>query len=455
MHAAMNPSITILLPTLNECGNIDPLINRLLENIPSAHLVVIDDNSSDGTAEKVKDICLNNAAVRLIERDGTPCLTKSIQAGINCTTTEFVAWMDADFSHPPELVPQLLHAAVSCGCCIATRYTDDVRKSNNAREHGNLFGTLLSVVLNIIVRHILRLPITDYTSGFIVCRTALLKNHQLTGDYGEYFIELMHRLHTSGISIGEIAYTSPPRSTGYSKTGTTLPRLFRRGSKYLHLTLRLVIQRFGQQRVQKHSHSAKTISLCAMEQHHLRPVVSIHRQVLYNTLNTRAGENYLVSLYQTVLHNNSGAAGWVAYDPFCGITGFITITTDTAKTEASILPNFSFVNKCRLVRASLLHPILTAGTLFKMVRFKKTPRTSPLPGILTLGVHPLHQHRGIGRMLVDKGKNYCISKGCKELVVDTETTNIQARSFYLKNSFIEYAHTSTTTFLHWSAPYGR
>jgi hypothetical protein len=86
------------------------------------------------------------------------------------------------------------------------------------------------------------LKITDYTSGFIVCRRDVLANHVLTGDYGEYFIELVFYLTRRGVDMREVYYESPPRLSGESKTGAKLVPLMRRGVKYLWLVGRLMLK---------------------------------------------------------------------------------------------------------------------------------------------------------------------------------------------------------------------
>jgi len=96
-------------------------------------------------------------------------------------------------------------------------------------------------VLNFSVNRVLQLKITDYTSGFIVCRRDLLENHVLTGDYGEYFIELVFYLTRRGVDMREVYYESPPRLSGESKTGASLVPLMRRGVKYLWLVGRLML----------------------------------------------------------------------------------------------------------------------------------------------------------------------------------------------------------------------
>jgi len=233
--------LTVILPTLNEVGNLESLIDGLGRELPGCRVIVVDDNSSDGTPDLVRKIAEGNSSVRLIARQVTPCLTDSIQAGIEAANTRYVAWMDADHSHPPAVMRKLYDVALVSGCCIGTRYADADESFASRLPKGEMLAAGLSAVLNFSVKYVLRLKITDYTSGFIVCRRDLLEHHSLTGDYGEYFIELMFYLTRRGVDLREIYYESPPRHSGESKTGASLLPLMRRGVKYLWLVGRLML----------------------------------------------------------------------------------------------------------------------------------------------------------------------------------------------------------------------
>lgn len=241
--------LTVILPTLNEAGNIRPLIDQIQSVLPSVHVIVVDDNSQDGTALIVERLCKKNHYLQLIQRSGNPCLTASIDLGIRAAKTEYVGWMDADFSHPPEVLEKLYHASKATGCCIGTRYGkqekyDDVILKESSMQKDSFAASLLSSFLNFSVYYLLKLRISDYTSGFIVCRRDLLLQHALVGDYGEYFIELMCYLNSHGVTIKELPYTSPPRTWGESKTGTTIITLIRRGMKYIILVSKLVFKKY-------------------------------------------------------------------------------------------------------------------------------------------------------------------------------------------------------------------
>lgn len=232
--------ISVIVPTLNEEGNIESLCQAIWQHIPQAKIIVVDDSSTDKTQAIVRQLMAANHAITLIARTGKACLTDSIQAGIDASQTEFIAWLDADHSHPPALLPELLAAAQIHGCAIASRFlTASKPRPYSLGGIDSILAAFLSLALNTLVKYKLGIRISDYTSGFIVIRRQLLAKHKLCGDYGEYFIELMHFLAQEKIAVYEVAYQSPARHWGESKTGASIWMLMRRGVKYLWLVIRL------------------------------------------------------------------------------------------------------------------------------------------------------------------------------------------------------------------------
>lgn len=239
--------LTVVLPTLNEAGNITKLILTLNAALPHIRIIVVDDDSSDGTADLVKKLMLEHDNLFLIEnKEKNPCLTKSIMKGVNSSETEYIAWMDADLSHPPEVLKELYMVSKNENCCcIASRYLKNSQPVNGHLsniQNDSLLSHFLSKILNFAIHKILKLRVSDYTSGFIVVKRKFLADHRFIGDYGEYFIEILCFLERSGIMIKEVPYTSPPRTSGISKTGTNIFKLVRRGMKYLWMVTRLIFR---------------------------------------------------------------------------------------------------------------------------------------------------------------------------------------------------------------------
>src|SRR5664279_5583938 len=93
------PLLTVILPTLNEAGNIGPLTAEIWKTMPGCPVLVVDDGSTDGTRDVVRGLEGEGNPIRLVARDDKPCLTDSIAEGVRLAQTPYVAWMDADLSH--------------------------------------------------------------------------------------------------------------------------------------------------------------------------------------------------------------------------------------------------------------------------------------------------------------------------------------------------------------------
>lgn len=241
------PVASIILPTFNEAENVVPLIAELQKCIRQPHeIIVVDDHSPDGTSRVVQSFidAHPRAFVRIETRMSDNGLQKSISRGIDLAQGEIICWMDCDFSHPPQIMAQLIDRVVSgCEIAVASRY---VRGGSYKRGLGwfdadeSALAVLLSRIINWFIRVALDPRFHDYTSGFIAVRASVIRSLQpLHGDYGEYFMDMMYRALKAGNSFCEIPFVSPPRRAGYSKTGTTFQQLFRRGLKYITVIRRL------------------------------------------------------------------------------------------------------------------------------------------------------------------------------------------------------------------------
>lgn len=238
--------VCTVLPTYNERDNIAALIEGILTNAVTPHMVlVVDDNSPDGTADVVRTVASRyNTAdalrVALYVRTGQKGLTSAIQCGIDFALASFsadiVTWMDCDLSMPPADVARLVHAIVEEGADVAvgSRWVeggDDV-------AHGFMARTL-SRVINGFAVMMLGDGVHDYTSGFIAARAGVLRTLQLRGDYGEYCIDLLARATRRGYALKEAPYVCVPRTAGESKTGVNLWDYLVKGRKYVATIWRL------------------------------------------------------------------------------------------------------------------------------------------------------------------------------------------------------------------------
>ncbi len=172
MAAAPEPLLSVILPTYNERENLSVLVPRLLDILSDVpcEVIVVDDGSPDGTAAAVREMAASDSRVRLVERPGKAGLASAVFAGAREARGRLVAVMDADLSHDPDILPEMLERAEDgCDVVIGSRY---VRGGSFA--HQPLVRRLISRVLNTGVRVMLMLPQRDVLTGYALCRRELL-----------------------------------------------------------------------------------------------------------------------------------------------------------------------------------------------------------------------------------------------------------------------------------------
>lgn len=238
-------SVSVVFPTYNEKDNIGPLIREvLLHTPPATEVIVVDDDSPDGTWKVVEEMQASLPQLRLIHRTTERGLTSALRAGIAAAEGEVVVWSDCDFSMPPAKVEDLL-AAISGGADVAvgSRFVEGggVRIIHGSGD--TLMAYLMSRILNGFIRRVLGRDFHDWTSGFIAARKTVLGKIPLRGDYGEYFIDLVHRARKLGFKVVESPYLCVERRSGTGKTGQKFGDFIRKGWKYVWLTVRLRLTR--------------------------------------------------------------------------------------------------------------------------------------------------------------------------------------------------------------------
>jgi dolichol-phosphate mannosyltransferase len=227
--------VSVVLPTYDERENIGPLIEGILAHVQRpVEVIVVDDDSPDGTWQVVQDMADQEPRIRLIRRTDERGLTSALMAGIREARGGVVAWMDCDLSMPPEVLPSLLAATDEVDVAVGSRYV-----RGGADIGHSLVGQLFSRTINFAASLLLVWDIKDYTSGFLVVRRYVFDQITLQGDYGEYCIDLLARAKWLGFTIREIPYHCVPRLRGESKTATSALGYVRRGWNYVVTVLRL------------------------------------------------------------------------------------------------------------------------------------------------------------------------------------------------------------------------
>ena len=209
----------ILIPTFNEKENISRLIPEILKIIPSISILVIDDNSPDGTAGVVEKLSLQYPRVSLLKRLQNHGLGRSYIDGFNSVLHDFnyehIVTMDADFSHDPKVIPAMLIKLNDSDLVIGSRY---IRGGRIANWHFK--RKILSRFANYYVRLILGLSVRDLTTGFTAFRKTALKRINLTmirSDGYAFLVELKYRMIKNGGKFIEQPIVFNERREGQSK----------------------------------------------------------------------------------------------------------------------------------------------------------------------------------------------------------------------------------------------
>lgn len=208
----------IIIPTYNESENVPLLIERIFHFQPEIHILFVDDNSPDGTAEIIKEMTATNNHLHLLSRPAKLGLGSAYLTGFKYALEnnyDFVFEMDADFSHNPKEIPNFLKAIEDSDLVLGSRYIKGVNVIN--WPMGRL---LISYYANMYSRLITGLPVRDATGGFKCFRREVLEkiNFENVKSNGYAFqIELSFKAWKKGFRIKEIPIIFVDRVAGVSK----------------------------------------------------------------------------------------------------------------------------------------------------------------------------------------------------------------------------------------------
>lgn len=208
----------VIIPTYNEKENVQRIVELVLQQADGLDVLVVDDNSPDGTGDIVAGLAKQNPRVHLLSRSGKLGLGTAYIAGFRWGLARAYAYlieMDADFSHDPKEIPNLLRAAEDADLVIGSRYKDGIRVVN-----WPLPRLVLSKGAALYVRLISGLPVADPTGGFKCFRRAVLESIDLDSikSNGYAFqVEMSYKAWMLGFRIKEIPITFSDRYAGKSK----------------------------------------------------------------------------------------------------------------------------------------------------------------------------------------------------------------------------------------------
>jgi dolichol-phosphate mannosyltransferase len=209
--------LTIIIPTLNERDNIEPLVARLMSTLPDTawEALFVDDDSRDGTAELVRVVARRNPRVRCLQRIGRRGLATACIEGVLATASPYVAVMDADLQHDERLLPQMLALldGDSADLVVGSRYVAGGGIGNWDRDRARMSGLATR-----LARVICKADVADPLSGFFMCRREVFAR-ALRRMSGQGFKVLLDLLASSPepLRIRELPYTFRERHSGESK----------------------------------------------------------------------------------------------------------------------------------------------------------------------------------------------------------------------------------------------
>ncbi len=210
--------VVVLIPTYNERENLPRIVARVRASAPTADILVLDDNSPDGTGEVADQLAANDPQVHVLHRTAKQGLGAAYKAGFAWAIDrgyDAAVEMDADGSHQPEQLPSLLQAAEHADLVIGSRWI-----KGGAVVNWPLYRKVISVGGNVYVKLMLGLPVNDATGGFRVYRTSALRKMDLesvdSAGYG-FQVDMTAELLRVGLTAVEVPIEFIEREVGESK----------------------------------------------------------------------------------------------------------------------------------------------------------------------------------------------------------------------------------------------
>ncbi|MBM3823042.1 MAG: polyprenol monophosphomannose synthase [Verrucomicrobia bacterium] len=214
----MSSKTLVIVPTYNERENLPALADRLLKLPIPVDLLVVDDNSPDGTGRLADELAAQHPSIHVLHRSEKNGLGRAYIAGFQWALArdyEFIMEMDGDFSHDPAEIPNFVRAAEHADLVLGSRYTNGIRVINWPLQR-----LMLSMGAALYVKLVTGMPVNDPTGGFKCFRRRALQSIDLNAvrSNGYSFqIEMTHKIWRQGMRIGEVPIVFTDRFQGSSK----------------------------------------------------------------------------------------------------------------------------------------------------------------------------------------------------------------------------------------------
>ncbi len=212
--------VAVLIPTYNERENLPGIVARVRASTPTVDVVVLDDNSPDGTGALADELAAADPQVHVLHRTEKAGLGRAYLAGFEWAMErgyEAVVEMDADGSHQPEQLPGLLTALEHADVVIGSRWVKGGRVRNWPTRR-----KVLSIGANLYTKVLLGMHVNDATAGFRAYRTSALAEMRLTGVESQGYcfqVDLTVRAVRAGLIVVEVPITFVEREVGVTKMG--------------------------------------------------------------------------------------------------------------------------------------------------------------------------------------------------------------------------------------------
>ena len=217
--------VLVIVPTYQERENIEPIVARLFEAVPTAHLLIVDDGSPDGTGKIADELAGDDARVHVLHRTQKDGLGAAYIAGFDWGLArgyQVLVEMDADGSHPPEQLPRLLRALSGADLVLGSRWVPGGTVVN-----WPLSRQVISRGGNLYTRLALGLNLRDATGGYRAYRRAVLEaiDYRAVASQGYCFqVDLARRAVDGGFRVAEVPITFVERVRGESKMSDAIVR---------------------------------------------------------------------------------------------------------------------------------------------------------------------------------------------------------------------------------------
>lgn len=216
--ASSSPRILVLAATYNEKENLPALVQEIHATLPAANVLVVDDNSPDGTGKLADDLAAADPRVHVIHRAGKLGLGTAILAGMRYAMErdfDYVISMDADFSHHPRYLPAMVAGMDRHDVMIGSRYVP-----GGGTENWPLKRWLISNSVNLLTRMLMRVGARDASGGFRCYRVSKLREAHLERIISRGYSfqeEMLYRCREAGCRVGETPIVFADRRGGVSK----------------------------------------------------------------------------------------------------------------------------------------------------------------------------------------------------------------------------------------------